>query len=410
MSMNRLKRMTDMMKSKVYSMGMAAMMLLSFAACSEESVMDVPAGEQMAPVAEASDDVYITGDDFTWEEGSASSVSTVTRTVLTIDGNTAKFTWTPGDRVGILPDQGAQVWFEIPTPEEGEEMGNTAVFDGGAWALKAESDYAAYYPFVKDFDLDRMAVPVTYVGQKQVGNNTTAHLGAYDYQGARPSVTNGNGGVSFDFDHVGALLLVRFAVPTAGTVLKSVSLSATDVEFATEGTYDLTSEEGFPIIPTATADALSMDLEYTTQEDNEVVTAYLMAAPIDLSGKTVNISVAYGEEGETIGLQCAGKNLQAAGGYLFKQPIDASAAVVTLEQDSYIWKDYTPKEPAVTSVVLDGQTLVPDTDYTVSYEDNVYVGTASVIITFKGDYTGTVTKNFTIKQDPATGDFDGDWI
>ena len=399
-------------------LGMAAAVLLALTACNEEAaVMDTSATEpQNPPVADNSGNVYIQGDDFTWELGNdgeegggASSIDAVTRTALTIDGNTAKFAWTAGDLVGILPDRGAQVYFAIPTPEEGEEMTNLATFDGGAWALKAESDYAAYYPFVKDFDLDRTAVPVSYTGQKQVGA-TTAHLGAYDYQGARPSVTNGNGGVTFDFDHVGALVLLRFAVPTAGTQLTGATLSADGAAFTTAGTYDLTSTEGFPITATATSETFTVEMDYTTTADNEEVTLYFLCAPIDLSGKTVNFSVAYDEEGETIEFQCAGKDLQAAGGYLFKQPIDASAAVVTLEQETYIWKDNTEKKPAVTSVVLDGQTLAPDTDYTVSYNNNVYVGTASVIITFKGDYTGTVTKNFTIEQEPATGDFDGDWV
>lgn len=214
---------------------MAAAALLGLTACNEEAALTQPAEPQNPPVADNSGNVYITGDDFTWElgggsegggEGDASSVGAVTRSQLIVDGNTAKFTWTPGDRVGILPDQGAQVWFEIPTPEEGEEPTNVAAFDGGAWALKPTSDYAAYYPFVKDFDLDRTAVPVSYTGQAQTGNGSTAHLGAYDYQGARPSTTNGAGGVSFDFDHVGALVLLQFTVPTSGTQLTGVTLSA----------------------------------------------------------------------------------------------------------------------------------------------------------------------------------------
>lgn len=302
--------------------GMAAAMLLSLTACNEETALTLPAEPQNPPVADNSGNVYITGDDFTWElgdEGGASSIHAVTRTQLTVEGNVAKFTWTPGDRVGILPDAGAQVWFEIPAPEEGETPTNTATFDGGAWALKPTSDYAAYYPFVKDFDLDRTAVPVSYTGQVQEGNGTTAHLGAYDYQGARPSTTNGAGGVSFDFDHVGALVLLRFTVPTRGTELTGVTLSADGAAFTTAGTYDLTSTEGFPITPTETSENMTIGLDYTTTADNETVTLYFMCAPIDLSGKTVNVSVACGgEEGETLKLMADGKNLLAAGGYLLE--------------------------------------------------------------------------------------------
>ena len=316
-----------MRKNMNYLAVMAAVMLLALTACNEEAALTLPAEPQNPPVADNSGNVYITGDDFTWElgggsegdEGGASSIHAVTRTQLTVEDNVAKFTWTPGDRVGILPDQGAQVWFEIPTPAEGEEPTNVATFDGGAWALKPTSKYAAYYPFVKDFDLDRTKVPVSYTGQTQTGNGTTAHLGAYDYQGARPSTTNGAGGVSFDFDHVGALVLLQFTVPTSGTRLTGVTLSADGAAFTTEGTYDLTSTEGFPITPKETAESMTIGLDYTTTADDETVTLYFLCAPIDLSGKTVSVSVACGgTEGETIEFEADGKNLVAAGGYLME--------------------------------------------------------------------------------------------
>ena len=53
------------------------------------------------------------------------------------------------------------------------------------------------------------------------------------------------------------------------------------------------------------------------------------------------------------------------------------------------------------SITIDNKELKEDTDYTVSYKDNINAGTASAIITGKGRYTGTITKTFTIsKADP----------
>ena len=49
-------------------------------------------------------------------------------------------------------------------------------------------------------------------------------------------------------------------------------------------------------------------------------------------------------------------------------------------------------------VKLGDTTLEKDTDYTVSYENNVGEGTATVIITGKGNYTGTATAEFTISN------------
>jgi len=60
-------------------------------------------------------------------------------------------------------------------------------------------------------------------------------------------------------------------------------------------------------------------------------------------------------------------------------------------------RTYTGKaiKPAVT-VTLSGKTLKKGTDYTVAYRDNTNVGKATVTITGKGDYTGTVTASFRI--------------
>ena len=71
-----------------------------------------------------------------------------------------------------------------------------------------------------------------------------------------------------------------------------------------------------------------------------------------------------------------------------------SGTNVTLGTTSYTY-DGTEKRPSVT--VKDGSTtLISGTHYTVSYSNNVDIGTATVTITGKGNYAGTVTKTFTI--------------
>ena len=66
-------------------------------------------------------------------------------------------------------------------------------------------------------------------------------------------------------------------------------------------------------------------------------------------------------------------------------------------------KTYTGKAQTQAIVVEDGYfTLTKGTDYDVTYANNVKAGTASVVITGKGNYTGTVTKTFAIKKAPNT--------
>lgn len=78
-------------------------------------------------------------------------------------------------------------------------------------------------------------------------------------------------------------------------------------------------------------------------------------------------------------------------------PLTLASSTVTLE---YTEKDYTGTayEPKVLSVVLDGQTLNAETDYTVAYSDNKGPGKGKVTITGKGTYTGTKVAEFTIKE------------
>ena len=71
-------------------------------------------------------------------------------------------------------------------------------------------------------------------------------------------------------------------------------------------------------------------------------------------------------------------------------------ASVTLSTSIYAY-DGKAKKPGVT-VKLNGKTLKNGTDYTVSYSNNTKVGTATVKITGKGNYTGSVSKTYSIKN------------
>ena len=73
--------------------------------------------------------------------------------------------------------------------------------------------------------------------------------------------------------------------------------------------------------------------------------------------------------------------------------VDQPTIILTPASFTYDGKE---KKPAVT--VVDGETTVPSTEYTVSYSDNTAVGTAKVTIADKenGNYTVSGTANFSI--------------
>ena len=65
-------------------------------------------------------------------------------------------------------------------------------------------------------------------------------------------------------------------------------------------------------------------------------------------------------------------------------------------------KTYTGQELTQNLTIKDGNTtLVEDTDYTITYTNNTNAGTANIIITFKGNYSGTKRCTFTIN--PKSG-------
>ena len=76
--------------------------------------------------------------------------------------------------------------------------------------------------------------------------------------------------------------------------------------------------------------------------------------------------------------------------------ISISKASVTLSTSTYAY-DGKAKTPSIT-VKVGEKTLKKDTDYTVSYSNNTKVGTAKVTITGKGNYTGSVSKTYSIKN------------
>lgn len=241
-----------------------------------------------------------------------------TRTNLDITEAGAVFTWGEKDTVGIFPDEGAQAYFPMVAGAGTKK----AAFTGGGWALKPSSTYAAYYPFKSGPTLTPDAVPVSYLGQKQTGNASTTHLGAYDYMAA-VATTPTDGKVNFEFKHLGALVQLKVKMPAAG-MLRKLTFVCEDSVFVSKGLLDLKAENP-AIIPTEKSDIFEVSLDQVTTTENDLTaTIYFMLPPINLSGKTVTLK-ALDTYGTTHVLSLEGMNFQAGkayqwGGELEKYP------------------------------------------------------------------------------------------
>ena len=81
---------------------------------------------------------------------------------------------------------------------------------------------------------------------------------------------------------------------------------------------------------------------------------------------------------------------------------------ITLDEEQVVYTGLEQK-PGIT-IVVDGETLVEGEDFTVEYVDNIDAGTATIMITGKGDYEGELEKTFEIKQAELKATYEGETI
>lgn len=210
--------------------------------------------------------------------------TTRTNHILTSTGLDVQ--WAEGDALGIYPIGGDQVKF----PLSSGSASAFAYFDGGAWKLRSGVQYAAYYPFSKDnYTISQTAIPVNYTGQTQNGNNTTSHLGAYDFLACAASTPNANGEISLQMKHLGAILRLQLTMPKADSYEKVVLESKGTYCFVEKGRFDLTSATP-AVSPTAISDSYTINLtNVSTTKNNETITVYAMAAPAKTGNMTVTV-------------------------------------------------------------------------------------------------------------------------
>ena len=193
------------------------------------------------------------------------------------------FKWAATDTVGIYPNTGAQVYFAM-TSGAGA---SSAEFDGGGWAFKPAALYYSYYPFIGSIYLDRHHIPVSYLGQAQVGTGTS-HIGPYDFM-YTDGCSGETGNVNFQYHHLNCIIRPRLVGLPAGRYTK-LAVTAPSAVFPTKGYYDLMTATP-AIVPTAWTNQLVIDLkDFTIQEGTEYL-VYLMSAPILVGGVELTISV-----------------------------------------------------------------------------------------------------------------------
>lgn len=203
----------------------------------------------------------------------------------------------------------------------------------------------------------------------------------------------GAGDVTFKFFDKDNHEVLTTAQPfDAGTYKVTASCESESTIYTAEATFTVEPRE-----IEAKDVAFDKELTYTGNELTQTVT-------VTVNGKTLTVGKDYTVSGLT-GTEPGSYpvTVTGTGNYTGKvtksftiSKAQISSAAITYDAGPY---GYTGKEwkPEV-AVSFNDAALTADTDYTVSYENNINAGTATVTVTGKGNFTGTASKTFTINK------------
>lgn len=238
-----------------------------------------------------------------------------------------------------------------------------------------------------DADTLKIDVPATVT----YGDTVTPSVGE-----SKPA---GAGDVTFKFFDKDNHEVLTTAQPfDAGTYKVTASCESESTIYTAEATFTVEPRE-----IEAKDVAFDKELTYTGNELTQTVT-------VTVNGKTLTVGTDYTVSGLT-GTEPGSYPVTVTGtgnytGTVTKSfeiaKADISSAAITYDAGPY---GYTGEEwkPEV-AVSFNDAALTADTDYTVSYENNINAGTAKIIITGIGDhFTGSTEKTFTINSAEISG-------
>ena len=240
--------------------------------CQDQSVRELPAEDDIQSVT-----FHLTAyqsDDFS------------TRSAY--DTGADLFLWSEGDAVGILSQEGSQLKFPIQPEYYGQSY---AKFDGRGFALLPNTTYASFYPFLPDYNLDLAAIPISYEGQKQLGDNDFSQLGLSAYAAALGTATS-KSALDFSFQNIGSAH--RYRLPALPGDYKRLILNASDSEWIISGTLNLQenhAENLTEISPLTTSGTMYLDLTGTSLTSTMQLRCWLMMPPADLTGQTIRLTL-----------------------------------------------------------------------------------------------------------------------
>lgn len=202
------------------------------------------------------------------------------------------FSWQYDDVIGVYTTKGTRIKHWALDVSDG---GKAATFSSYGWSLVEKRKYYLYYPYNDSYfknDTPITNLPITFDGQMQSGNNSLSHIATYDYM-IGEGITDDNS-ADFKLNHLCSVIRIEYVSPKSA-VYTNVALRTTDNVFCRTAEMNLETQS---INPTGKDSYASLRLNRIEVEEGETLVAYLVVAPVDLTGWDVKLAIATEDGGE----------------------------------------------------------------------------------------------------------------
>lgn len=273
---NNLLKFNNMEKQMIAALG--ALSLL--AACSETSEEIIPEVKGEGVYATIEQPVSVDTRGLSWNSGKL------------------LFTWAEGEKVLVFGNKDAASFNSLTPGEKSTKL------ESDGFTLNDGVDYYACLPaYTIPAATQSTSAPVTFLDQRQAANDNSEHLKSFDYACAHATKAEGENSISFNLENQVAWIVLEHAFTEATNNVTSVTISADEELFVTEGTLDVTTS-------TITGDTKDSKITLNLGDEDgdglsfaagETFRGFFTLNPVDLSGKTLTFT-ATTEDGSTITL------------------------------------------------------------------------------------------------------------
>lgn len=219
------------------------------------------------------------------------------------------FSWQYDDALGVYTTKGTRIkHWALSVSDDGK----VASFSSYGWSLVENRKYYLYYPYNDSYflnDTPITSLPITFEGQVQSENKSLAHLAAYDYMIGEGNTEDTS--ADFKLNHMCSVIRIEYVSPKSA-VYTNIALKAPDNLFCRTAVMNLETQS---INPMGKERYASLQLDNIEVNEGDTLVAYMVVAPVDLSGWNIKLTIT-SDDGEEINLDVLANELRAGKLYL----------------------------------------------------------------------------------------------